>query len=159
LSDKNPEPSEVLWVGFPAQLKVDESILGRAFAPFGEIEKISTFPGRSYAFVRYSSVASACRALEALQGKLFGNPRVHICFAKSESGSSSSGKSSFNGPRSPSYKSSGRGGSSRIGILEILVLMILTTGFLHGLAELMHMSKGMLERRGLHLEYHKNSMI
>lgn len=112
LSDKNPEPSEVLWVGFPAQLKVDESILGRAFAPFGEIEKISTFPGRSYAFVRYSSVASACRALEALQGKLFGNPRVHICFAKSESGSSSSGKSSFNGPRSPSYKSSGRGGSS-----------------------------------------------
>ncbi|XP_058755732.1 flowering time control protein FPA-like [Vicia villosa] len=112
LSDKNPEPSEVLWIGFPAQLKVDESILDRAFSPFGEIVKISTFPGRSYAFVRYRNQTSACRAIDALKGKLFGNPRVHICFAKSESGSSSSGKSSFNGPRSPSYKSSGRGGSS-----------------------------------------------
>nr|XP_027190250.1 flowering time control protein FPA isoform X2 [Cicer arietinum] len=111
LSEKNPEPSEVLWIGFPAQLKVDELILGRAFSPFGEIEKISTFPGRSYAFVRFRSVTSACRALDNLKGNLFGNPRVHICFAKSESGPSNTGKSSFNGPRSPSYKSSGHGGS------------------------------------------------
>lgn len=93
-------------------MKVDESILGRAFSPFGEIEKISTFPGRSYAFVRYKSLTSACRALDSLKGKLFGNPRVHICFAKNEGGSSSSGKSSFDAPRSPSYKSSGRDGPS-----------------------------------------------
>lgn len=101
-----------MWIGFPAQLKVDEAILGKAFSPFGEIEKITTFPGRSYAFVRFRSLMSACRARDTLKGKLFGNPRVHICFAKSESGSSSSGRNSFNAPRSPSYKSSGRGGSS-----------------------------------------------
>ncbi|XP_028221715.1 flowering time control protein FPA-like isoform X2 [Glycine soja] len=112
LSDKNPEPSEVLWIGFPAQLKVDESILRKAFSPFGEIVKITTFPGRSYAFVRFRSLTSACRARDDLKGKLFGNPRVHICFAKSETGSSNSERRSFNGPRSPIYKSSGRDGSS-----------------------------------------------
>lgn len=55
---------------------------------------------------------SACRARDTLKGKLFGNPRVHICFAKSEAGSSSSGRSSFNSPHSPFYRSSGREGSS-----------------------------------------------
>ncbi|XP_020204378.1 flowering time control protein FPA isoform X2 [Cajanus cajan] len=112
LSDKNPEPSEVLWIGFPAQLKVEESILRKSFSPFGEIVKITTFPGRSYAFVRFRSLTSACRARDNLKGKLFGNPRVHICFAKSETGSSSSERRSFNAPRSPIYKSSGRDGSA-----------------------------------------------
>ncbi|KAE9605095.1 putative RNA recognition motif domain, SPOC-like domain-containing protein [Lupinus albus] len=110
--DKNPEPSEVLWIGFPALMKVDESTLRKAFSPFGEIVKISTFPGRSYAFVRFRNLMSACRAQNTLKGKLFGNPRVHICFAKSETGSSSSGRSSFNAPHSPFYNSSGREGSS-----------------------------------------------
>ncbi|KAH1215875.1 Flowering time control protein FPA [Glycine soja] len=112
LGDKNPEPSEVLWIGFPAQLKVEESILRKAFSPFGEIVKITTFPGRSYAFVRFRSLTSACSARDDLKGKLFGNPRVHICFAKSETGSSNSERRSFNGPRSPIYKSRGHDGSS-----------------------------------------------
>lgn len=107
-NDKSAEPSEVLWIGFPALLKVDEMILRKAFSPFGEIEKITVFPGRSYAFVRFRSVMSACRAKETLQGKLFGNPRVHICFAKSEGGSSNSGR----GPLSPHFKSNGRPGAS-----------------------------------------------
>ncbi|XP_028119110.1 flowering time control protein FPA-like [Camellia sinensis] len=112
-SDKNAEPpSEVLWIGFPALLKVDEFILRKAFSPFGEIEKITAFPGRSYAFVRFRNVMAACRAKETLQGKLFGNPRVHICFAKSESGSSNSGRNSMNSPPSPRFKSYGRAGSS-----------------------------------------------
>ncbi|KAK9284119.1 hypothetical protein L1049_023286 [Liquidambar formosana] len=110
MSEKIVEPSEVLWIGFPALLKVDEMILRKAFSPFGEIEKITVFPGRSYAFVRFRSVMAACRAKETLQGKLFGNPRVHICFAKSESGSSNSGRSSVNGPPSPNFKSNGRQG-------------------------------------------------
>ncbi|XP_019461205.1 PREDICTED: flowering time control protein FPA isoform X1 [Lupinus angustifolius] len=112
MSDKNPEPSEVLWIGFPALMKVDESTLRKAFSPFGEIVKITTFPGRSYAFVRFRNLMSASRAQNTLKGKLFGNPRVHICFAKSETGSSSSGRSSFNAPHSPFYNSSGREGSS-----------------------------------------------
>ncbi|KAJ4847076.1 hypothetical protein Tsubulata_040365, partial [Turnera subulata] len=100
-SDKSAEPSEVLWIGFPALLKVDEMILRKAFSPFGEIEKITVFPGRSYAFVRFRSIMSASRAKETLQGKLFGNPRVHICFAKSEPGTSNSGRI----PLSPHFMS------------------------------------------------------
>ncbi|CAK9160262.1 unnamed protein product [Ilex paraguariensis] len=111
-SDKNEEPSEVLWIGFPALLKVDELILRKAFSPFGEIEKISAFPGRTYAFVRFKNVMAACRAKETLQGKLFGNPRVRICFAKSESGTSSSGRNSSNAPPSPHFRSHERLGSS-----------------------------------------------
>lgn len=88
ISDKDGEPSEVLWIGFPAQLRVDEGILRNAFSPFGEIERITVFQGRTYAFVRYKDIRSACIAKDTLQGRLFGNPRVHICFAKNESGSS-----------------------------------------------------------------------
>ncbi|CAN1315991.1 Flowering time control protein FPA [Linum perenne] len=86
---RSADPSEVLWIGFPSILKVDEMILRKAFSPYGEIEKITVFPGRSYAFVRFSVLESACRAKETLQGKLFGNPRVHICFARNEGGPSS----------------------------------------------------------------------
>ncbi|XVF21203.1 hypothetical protein REPUB_Repub12eG0070600 [Reevesia pubescens] len=96
-NDRSADPSEVLWIGFPALLKVDEAILRKAFSPFGEIEKITVFSGRSYAFIRFRNVLSACRAKETLQGKLFGNPRVHICFAKSEGGSSNSERGSVNG--------------------------------------------------------------
>ncbi|XAR56350.1 hypothetical protein NMG60_11036802 [Bertholletia excelsa] len=117
--DKNADPpSEVLWIGFPALLKVDEVILRKAFSPFGEIEKITTFPGRSYAFVRFKNMSAACRAKETLQGKLFGNPRVHICFAKGESGSSNIGRNSMNAPSSPRLKSYGRTGSSEIFLHE-----------------------------------------
>ncbi|KAL7186026.1 hypothetical protein ACSBR2_027894 [Camellia fascicularis] len=113
ISDRNAEPpSEVLWIGFPALLKVDEVTLRKAFSPFGEIVKVTAFPGRSYAFVRFKNVVAACRAKQTLQGKLFGNRRVHICFAKSESSSSNSGRNSMNSPPSPHFKSYGRMGSS-----------------------------------------------
>lgn len=103
MNDKNTEPSVVLWIGFPASLKVDEMILRKTFSPFGEIEKITAFPGRSYAFVRFRSEISARRAKDNLQGKLFGNPRVHISFAKSETGSSNGGNNSRNAPPSPKF--------------------------------------------------------
>lgn len=103
--NKSAEPSEMLWIGFPSFLNVDEVVLRRAFSPFGEIEKISTFPGRSYAFVRYRSVVAACRAKEALQGKLFNNPRVNICFAKSDAAPAEHGRNQTNGPLSPPFKS------------------------------------------------------
>ncbi|CAN1781419.1 Flowering time control protein FPA [Linum perenne] len=83
-SDRSADPSEVLWIGFPSILKVDEMILRKAFSPY------------------------ACRAKETLQGKLFGNPRVHICFARNEGGPSSDRRS----PLSPEYKSSARPGAS-----------------------------------------------
>ncbi|CAA6670754.1 unnamed protein product [Spirodela intermedia] len=69
----NEEPSELLRIE-------------RAFSPFGELDKVMTFPGRSYAFVRYRSIVAACLAKEALQGRLFNNPRVSISFAKNDTG-------------------------------------------------------------------------
>ncbi|XP_047970125.1 flowering time control protein FPA isoform X1 [Salvia hispanica] len=106
-NDKNAEPSEVLWIGFPAQLKVDEFVLRKAFSRFGDIEKITAFPGRTYAFVRFRDVMAACNAKETLQGKLFGNPRVHICFAKNEMGPSNRERNS-NAPPSPHIVKYGR---------------------------------------------------
>lgn len=80
------EPSEILWVGFPICMKIDERKLHKAFSPFGGIERITTFPGRTYAFVQFHNVKSASRAKNVLQGKLFNDPRVSISFAKSEIG-------------------------------------------------------------------------
>ncbi|KAH7296372.1 hypothetical protein KP509_26G021500 [Ceratopteris richardii] len=85
--NRNAEASEVLWIGFPLHLKIDEKKLHKLFAPFGGVEKITTFPGRTYAFVRFQNVKAASRAKDALQGKLFDDPRVSISFAKSEAGS------------------------------------------------------------------------
>ncbi|EYU26222.1 hypothetical protein MIMGU_mgv1a019379mg, partial [Erythranthe guttata] len=112
MNDKDSEPSEVLWIGFPAQLKVDEFILRKSFAPFGDIEKITAFPGRTYAFVRYRNVIAAIRAKEALHGKLFGNPRVHICFAKTDSSNRERNNPLDDDPPSPhGGPSFGRAGS------------------------------------------------
>ena len=49
--DKDADPSEVFWIGFPNYMNVDEMILINEFSPFGEIEHITTFPGHTYAFV------------------------------------------------------------------------------------------------------------
>ncbi|KAH7424540.1 hypothetical protein KP509_11G013200 [Ceratopteris richardii] len=80
------EPSEILWVGFPICMKIDERKLHKAFSPFGLIERITTFPGRTYAFVQFQTIKAATRAKNVLQGKLFNDPRVSISFAKSEIG-------------------------------------------------------------------------
>lgn len=112
MSDRNAEPSEVLYIGFPASLKVDEALLRKVFSSFGEITKVTVFPGRSYAFVQFRNLMAACTAKETLQGKLFGNPRVHICFAKSEPSSSSSGRGPSSRSFSPPYRSVDRLGSS-----------------------------------------------
>ncbi|CAH2037347.1 unnamed protein product [Thlaspi arvense] len=112
MSDRNAEPSEVLYIGFPASLKVDETLLRKVFSPFGDITKVTIFSGRSYAFVQFRNLMAACEAKETLQGKLFGNSRVHISFAKSEPSSSSGGRGSSGRSLSPPYRSVDRLGSS-----------------------------------------------
>lgn len=99
--NRSTEPSEILWIGFPPGLKVDEARLWEAFSPFGEVCRVTTFPGRTYAFVQYTSIASACRAKEALQGKLFNNPRVSICFSRSEGAAPEVGQRSLVAPYCP----------------------------------------------------------
>ncbi|KFK23627.1 hypothetical protein AALP_AAs74839U000100 [Arabis alpina] len=112
MSDRNGEPSEVLYIGFPASMQVDDVLLREVFSPFGEITKVTVFPGRSYAFVQFRNLMAACAAKENLQGQLFDNPRVHISFAKSEPSSSSSGRGPPSRSRSPPYRSVDRLGSS-----------------------------------------------
>ncbi|KAJ0988180.1 hypothetical protein J5N97_006536 [Dioscorea zingiberensis] len=103
--NKDAEPSEILWIGFPVPMNIDETVLRRAFSPFGEIERITTFPGRTYAFVQYRSVISACRAKEALHGKLFDNPRIRVCFAKSDVPPVDQGRNLTEGPHPPHFRS------------------------------------------------------
>lgn len=97
-------PSEALWVGYPPHIEVDEAILRMSFSPFGAIRKITTFTDRSYAFVCFESVSAASRAKAALEGRLFGSPRVQIRFAKSDSGFSDSGRYLRNLPLSPPFR-------------------------------------------------------
>uniref|UniRef100_A0ACD5XQP8 Uncharacterized protein n=3 Tax=Avena sativa TaxID=4498 RepID=A0ACD5XQP8_AVESA len=106
--NKSTEPSEVLWIGFPAGLKVDEAALWEAFSPFGDIVKITTFTGRTYGFVKYTTITAACRAKEALQGRLFNNPRVSICFSRNDGVAAEVGKGTFVAPYSPQLNPSAR---------------------------------------------------
>ncbi|XP_078443618.1 RNA recognition motif (RRM)-containing protein [Wolffia australiana] len=80
------EPSEFLRIGFPIHLIIDRNDLERAFSPFGELDNVICYPTRGYAIVRYRSIVAACLAKDAMQGRLFNNPRIIISFAKIDSG-------------------------------------------------------------------------
>ncbi|XP_075661321.1 flowering time control protein FPA [Castanea sativa] len=78
------QPSNVLWVGYPPSVQIDEQMLHNAMILFGEIERIKSFPSRHYSFVEFRSVDEARRAKEGLQGRLFNDPRISIMFSSSE---------------------------------------------------------------------------
>ncbi|GMY32569.1 flowering time control protein FPA [Fagus crenata] len=78
------QPSNVLWVGYPPSVQIDEQMLHNAMILFGEIERIKSFPSRHYSFVEFRSVDEARRAKEGLQGRLFNDPRITIMFSSSE---------------------------------------------------------------------------
>jgi len=81
---KEGPPSRVLWVGYPPSVVIDEEMLHNAMILYGEIERITCFPDRHYSFVEFRSVEEARRAKEALQGRLFNDPRIAIMFSSSE---------------------------------------------------------------------------
>ncbi|XP_020599710.1 flowering time control protein FPA [Phalaenopsis equestris] len=81
---KNEQPSNVLWVGYPPELQIDEELLHNSMILFGEIEKIQSIPSRNYCYVEFRSVDEARRAKEGLQGRLLGDSRIQILFANSE---------------------------------------------------------------------------
>ncbi|XP_057839064.2 flowering time control protein FPA [Cryptomeria japonica] len=76
--------SNVLWIGFPPSVKVDDQRLHNALILFGEIERIQSFPSRHHAFVEFRSVDEARRAKDGLQGRLFNDPRIQILYSNSE---------------------------------------------------------------------------
>ncbi|XP_019053496.1 PREDICTED: flowering time control protein FPA isoform X2 [Nelumbo nucifera] len=78
------QPSNILWIGYPPSVQVDEQMLHNAMILFGEIERIKSFPSRHYSFVEFRSVDEARRAKEGLQGRLFNDPRIQIMFSSSE---------------------------------------------------------------------------
>nr|DAD25319.1 TPA_asm: hypothetical protein HUJ06_026783 [Nelumbo nucifera] len=78
------QPSNILWIGYPPSVQVDEQMLHNAMILFGEIERIKSFPSRHYSFVEFRSVDEARRAKEGLQGRLFNDPRIQILFSSSE---------------------------------------------------------------------------
>ncbi|CAK7322648.1 unnamed protein product [Dovyalis caffra] len=80
---KDGQPSNVLWVGYPPSVRIDEQMLHNAMILFGEIERIKSFPSRHYSFVEFRSVDEARRAKDGLQGRLFNDPRITIMFSSS----------------------------------------------------------------------------
>ncbi|RRT85196.1 hypothetical protein B296_00011441 [Ensete ventricosum] len=81
---KDGHPSNILWVGYPPSVQIDEQMLHNAMILFGEIERIKCYPSRHYSFVEFRSVDEARRAKEGLQGRLFNDPRIQIFFSNSE---------------------------------------------------------------------------
>uniref|UniRef100_A0A2P2M7E3 Flowering time control protein FPA-like n=1 Tax=Rhizophora mucronata TaxID=61149 RepID=A0A2P2M7E3_RHIMU len=83
-SRKEGQPSNVLWIGYPPSVQIDEQMLHNAMILFGEIERIKSFPSRHYSFVEFRNVEEAMRAKEGLQGRLFNDSRISIMFSSSE---------------------------------------------------------------------------
>ncbi|KAK4781505.1 hypothetical protein SAY86_015607 [Trapa natans] len=80
---RDGHPSNILWVGYPPSVQIDEQKLHNAMILFGEIERMKSFPSRNYSFVEFRSVDEARRAKEGLQGRLFNDPRITIMFSHS----------------------------------------------------------------------------
>ncbi|KAF8768977.1 hypothetical protein HU200_007069 [Digitaria exilis] len=81
---REAQPTNVLWVGFPASYKViDEEALKKAMSAFGVVTKIKIFQTRQYAFVEFASVVEAYNAKTNLDAHLFDDPRIQILFSNS----------------------------------------------------------------------------
>nr|KYP65989.1 Nucleolysin TIAR [Cajanus cajan] len=75
------QPSNILWIGYPPAVQIDEQMLHNAMILFGEIERIKSFPLRNYSIVEFRSIDEARRAKEGLQGRLFNDPRITIMYS------------------------------------------------------------------------------
>ncbi|XP_059632931.1 flowering time control protein FPA-like [Cornus florida] len=76
--------SNVLWIGYPPSVHIDEQMLHNAMILFGEIDRIRSFHSMHFCLVEFRSVDEARRAKEGLQGRLFNDPRITIMFSSSE---------------------------------------------------------------------------
>ncbi|XP_010527796.1 PREDICTED: flowering time control protein FPA-like [Tarenaya hassleriana] len=75
------QPSNILWIGYPPSVQIDEQMLHNAMILFGEIERIKSFPSRHFSLVEFRSAEEARRAKEGLQGRLFNDPRITIMYS------------------------------------------------------------------------------
>ncbi|CAN8284587.1 unnamed protein product [Cochlearia groenlandica] len=78
------QPSNVLWIGYPPTVQIDEQMLHNAMILFGEIERKKSYPSRHFSLVEFRSVEEARRAKEGLQGRLFNDSRITIMYSNDE---------------------------------------------------------------------------
>ncbi|KAH7835173.1 hypothetical protein Vadar_023566 [Vaccinium darrowii] len=81
----NGQPSNVLWIGYPPSVCVEEQMLHNAMM-FGEVEIIRSFPSHDYSRVEFRSVDGAWRGKEGLQYRLLNDPRILIMYSISNVG-------------------------------------------------------------------------
>lgn len=74
-------PSQNLWVGNVTS-EITEPMLMERFVKFGEINSISLYPLRNYAFVYFKHIEHAKAAKEGLQGAAMGDSFLKIEFAR-----------------------------------------------------------------------------
>eukprot|EP00899_Mesostigma_viride_P024468 jgi/Mesvir1/5205/Mv24079-RA.1 len=91
--DDAPDGSSAcLWVGFPPGLHIDDPTLYHHFARFAPVDRVKTFPNRTYAFVQFHDIASAQAAKDNPgSGMLEDGSRISIRYAKSDGGSMMAG--------------------------------------------------------------------
>ncbi|CAH8390231.1 unnamed protein product [Eruca vesicaria subsp. sativa] len=88
LSAKHQDPhsfgdgqaSNVLWIGYPPSVQIDERLLHNSMILFGEIERCVSYPSRHFSLVEFRSIEEARCAKEGLQGRLFNDPRITIMY-------------------------------------------------------------------------------
>ncbi|RAL48303.1 hypothetical protein DM860_005727 [Cuscuta australis] len=74
-------PTNNLWVGNLTP-DVTEAELASLFGRFGQVDCITSYPARSYAFVHFNALQGALAAKEALQGTFLRGSPLRIDFAK-----------------------------------------------------------------------------
>lgn len=74
-------PSRHLWVGNVSQ-EVSEAILKEKFSQFGEVDNVTVYSSRNYAFVNFINQEDAVEAKNLLHGAMLGGLAMRIEFAK-----------------------------------------------------------------------------
>eukprot|EP00898_Chlorokybus_atmophyticus_P002310 jgi/Chlat1/307/Chrsp1S03067 len=77
-------PSACLWISFSDSKHVNDEMLRRYFEPFGPLEYIRMFPGRTYAFVQFMHMQDSLMAKDRMQNQYVGGGRLQIRFSRSE---------------------------------------------------------------------------
>ncbi|WZZ82252.1 hypothetical protein YC2023_102824 [Brassica napus] len=79
-SSGDGQASNVLWIGYPPSVQIDERLLHNSMILFGEIERCISYPSRHFSLVEFRSIEEARCAKEGLQGRLFNDPRITIMY-------------------------------------------------------------------------------
>ncbi len=79
--EDDAQPSRHLWVGNVSQ-EVSEAILKEKFSQFGEVDNVTVYSSRNYAFVNFINQEDAVEAKNLLHGVMLGGLAMRIEFAK-----------------------------------------------------------------------------